>query len=374
MRTTQFFAGLALLGVVACSKPSASDKASRLEELKKQQAELSNEIKALEEELMAKGEIPASGKLVVATTLEAAPFQTYLEVQGRVDARESVDVFAEMPGVIRTINVKAGQQVTKGTVLAEMENTMLRQTIEQTKTQYELTKTIFEKQKSLWDQKIGTEVQYLQAKAQKEALEKSLAALQAQLNMTRITAPVSGTVDEVNTRLGQAVSPNPMQPTFKIVNYNDMRVVADLAESNIAKVKQGDAVKLYFKDYEREETAKLTHVAKSINLVNRTFRVEANLNAGGKTYNPNMVVVMRINDYSVDSALTVPINVIQRSEQGSFLMVAEKKGKQMLARKRYVTVGRTYGSQAQITDGLQAGDQVITVGYSDLNDGQEIRF
>lgn len=374
MRITQFFAGLALLGVVACGKPSASDKASRLEELKKQQAELSNEIKALEEELMAKGEIPAAGKLVVATTMEAAPFQTYLEVQGRVDARESVEVFAESPGVIRTINVKAGQQVTKGTVLAEMENSMLRQTIEQTKTQYELTKTLFEKQKSLWDQKIGTEVQYLQAKAQKEALEKSLAALQAQLNMTRITAPVTGTVDEVNVRLGQAVSPNPMQPTFKIVNYNDMRVVADLAESNIAKVKMGDDVKLYFKDYDREETAKLTHVAKSINLINRTFRVEANLNAGGKTYNPNMVVVMRINDYSVDSALTVPVNVVQRSEQGSFLMVAEKKGTQLLARKRYVTVGRTYAAQAEIIDGLQNGDQVITVGYNDLNDGQEIRF
>lgn len=374
MRTTQILAGLALLGVIACGKPSASDKASRLEELKKQQAELTNEIKALEEELMAKGEIPASGKLVVATTLETAPFQTYLEVQGRVDARESVEVFAEMPGVIRTINVKAGQQVSKGTVLAEMDNTVLRQAMEQAKTQYELTKTMFEKQKSLWDQKIGTEVQYLQAKAAKEGLEKSIAGMQAQLNMTRITAPVSGTVDEVNTRLGQAVSPNPMQPTFKIVNYNDMRVVADLAESNIAKVKQGDAVKLYFKDYDREETAKLTHVAKSINLINRTFRVEANLNAGGKTYNPNMVVVMRINDYSADSALTVPINVIQRSEQGSFLMVAEKKGKQLLARKRYVTVGRTYASQAQIIDGLQAGEQVITVGYNDLNDGQEIRF
>lgn len=374
MRTTQILAGLALLGVIACSKPSASDKASRLEELKKQQAELTNEIKALEEELMAKGEIPASGKLVVATTLETTPFQTYLEVQGRVDARESVEVFAEMPGVIRTINVKAGQQVSKGTVLAEMDNTVLRQAMEQAKTQYELTKTMFEKQKSLWDQKIGTEVQYLQAKAAKEGLEKSIAGMQAQLNMTRITAPVSGTVDEVNTRLGQAVSPNPMQPTFKIVNYNDMRVVADLAESNIAKVKQGDAVKLYFKDYDREETAKLTHVAKSINLINRTFRVEANLNAGGKTYNPNMVVVMRINDYSADSALTVPINVIQRSEQGSFLMVAEKKGKQLLARKRYVTVGRTYASQAQIIDGLQAGEQVITVGYNDLNDGQEIRF
>lgn len=374
MRTTQIIAGLALLGVIACSKPSASDKAKRLEELKKQQAELATEIKTLEEELMAKGEIPASGKLVVATTLEAAPFETYLEVQGRVDARESVEVYAEMPGTVRTINVKVGQQVAKGTVLAELENAPLRQTIEQTKTQYELTKTMFEKQKGLWEQKIGTEVAYLQAKAAKEGLEKTLAGLEAQLDMTRIKAPVAGTVDEVNTRLGQAVSPNPMQSTFKIVNYNDMRVVADLAESNIAKVKLGDAVKLYFKDYDREETAKLTHVAKTINLINRTFRVEANLNTGGKTYNPNMVVVMRINDFSADSALTVPVNVIQRSEQGSFLMVAEKKGKQLVARKRYVTVGRTYASQAQITDGLQAGEQVITVGYNDLNDGQEIRF
>ncbi|MBA4304980.1 MAG: efflux RND transporter periplasmic adaptor subunit [Sphingobacteriaceae bacterium] len=372
MRTTQIIAGLALLGVIACSKPSASDKANRLEELKKQQAELSNEIKALEEELMAKGEIPASGKLVVATTMEAAPFQTYLEVQGRVDARENIDVSAEGMGVVRKINVTVGQQVAKGAVLAELDNELYTKPLDELKTQLEFAKTVFAKQKSLWDEGIGTELQYLQAKNQKESLEKRLASLLTQLDKTRIVAPVSGTVDEVMVKLGQQIAPG--MPTFRVVNYNDMRVVADLAESNIAKVKLGDAVKLYFKDYDREETAKLSHVAKSINLINRTFRVEANLNTSGKTYNPNMVVVMRINDFSVDSALTVPINVIQRSEQGSFLMVAEKQGKQMLSRKRYVTVGRTYASQAQITDGLKAGDQVITVGYNDLNDGQEIRF
>lgn len=372
MRTTQIFAGLALLGVIACSKPSASDKAKRLEELKKQQAELATEIKTLEDELMAKGEIPASGKLVVATTLTAAPFETFLEVQGRVDARESVDVSAENMGVVRKINVRVGQQVAKGAVLAELDNDLISKPLEELKTQLEFAKTLFAKQKSLWDEGIGTELQYLQAKNQKESLEKRMASLQTQLEKTRIVAPVAGVVDEVSIKLGQQIAPG--LPTFRVVNYNDMRVIADLAESNIAKVKQGDDVRLYFKDYNREETAKLTYVAKSINMINRTFRVEANLNTAGKTYNPNMVVVMRINDYSADSALTVPVNVIQRSEQGSFLMVAEKKGKQLIARKRYVTVGRTYASQAQITDGLKAGDQVITVGYNDLNDGQEIRF
>lgn len=366
------FAVIALAGITACSTEATSDKAALLEDLKKQQAELAIQIKQLESELIETGELPPSGKQVVVEDVVSGPFETYLEVQGRVDARESLDATAENMGVIRRINVKAGDQVAKGAVLAELDNDILTRSIEEVKSKYDFSKDLFVKQENLWKQKIGSEVQYLQAKNQKESLENSLATLRTQLEKTRIIAPVAGTVDEVSVKLGQAVSPG--FPAFKVVNYNNMRVVAELAESYISKVKKGDDVLLYFKDYEKESPTKVSYVAKTINQINRTFRVEANLDTRTATYNPNMIVVLRINDYAVDSAITVPVNLIQRAETGFYVMIAEQKDKQWFARRQAVTTGKTYGSRTEITAGLTPNSKLITVGYADLNEGQEIRF
>lgn len=372
MLRKSLFAVIALAGITACSTEATSDKAALLEDLKKQQAELAIQIKQLETELMDSGELPLSGKQVVVEAVTSGPFETYLEVQGRVDARESLDATAQNMGIIRRINVNVGDQVAKGAVLAELDNDMLKRSMDEVKTQYDFAKALFVKQENLWKQKIGSEVQYLQAKNQKESLEGRLATLQTQLDMTRITAPVAGTVDEVNVKLGQAVSPG--LPAFKVVNYNDMRVVAELAESYISKVKKGDDVLLYFKDYDKESPAKVSYVAKTINQINRTFRVETNLDTRNATYNPNMIVVLRINDYAVDSAITVPINLIQRAETGTYVMVAEQKDKQWFARRQVVTTGKTYGARTEILSGLQPNNKLITVGYADLNEGQEIRF
>jgi RND family efflux transporter MFP subunit len=366
------FAVIALAGITACSTEATSDKAALLEDLKKQQAELAIQIKQLESELTESGELPPSGKQVVVEGVESGPFETYLEVQGRVDARESLDATAENMGIVRSINVKAGDKVAKGAVLAELDNDLLKRSIDEVRTQYDFAKQLFVKQENLWKQKIGSEVQYLQAKNQKESLEGRLATLQTQLNMSRITAPVAGTVDEVNIKLGQAVSPG--LPAFKVVNYNNMRVVAELAESYISKVKKGDDVLLYFKDYDKESPAKISYVAKTINQMNRTFRVETDLDTRTATYNPNMIVVLRINDYAVDSAITVPINLIQRAETGMYIMVAEQKDKQWFARRQAISTGKTYGSRTEITAGLSLSSKLITVGYADLNEGQEIRF
>lgn len=366
------FALVALAVLAACNNEAPTDKTAQLEDLKKQQAELAVKIKALEDELMANGELPASGKQVVVAPVGSSPFKTYLEVQGRVDARESLDATAQSMGIVRSIFVRTGDQVAQGALLAELDNDLLKKSMEEAKTQYTLLKQLFEKQENLWKQKIGSEVQYLQAKTQKEAAENRMATLQAQIEMSRIKAPVAGTVDEVNIKLGQAVSPG--LPAFKVVNYNDMRVVAELAESYISKVKKGDDVLLYFKDYERETPAKVSYVAKTINQINRTFRVETNLDTRDASYNPNMIVVLRINDYAVDSAITVPVNLVQRSESGSYVMVAEQENKQWVAKRKVVTLGKSYASRIEVLDGLHPNDRLITVGYSDLNEGQEIRF
>lgn len=356
----------------ACNSSKSDDPKTRLEELRKQQAALTTEIKKLEAELEASGDIKVASKTVAVTTLATGEFKTYIDVQGRVDARENVDVSAESMGVVRSILVRSGDQVKKDQVLAELDQKLIKKSIDQVKTQLNLATTLFNKQEALWKQKIGSEVQYLSAKAQKEGLEQNLAALNEQLNMSRVKSPIDGVVDEVNLKIGQAVQPG--IPLVRVINYNDLRVVADLAESNIAKVKSGDKVKVLFKDLNKEIDANVSYAAKAINPMTRTFRVEVKITANQRDYYPNMISQVRINDYTNPSALTIPINIVQKSEMGDFVFVAVKNGKKYTAEKRTITTGRTYGASTEVISGLQAGDQVISTGYNDLNEGQVINF
>lgn len=234
---SRILAAIALILVAyACTDNKASDKAAKLEELRKQQATLTIEIKKLEAELQATGEIKIASKAVLVTELKPVEFQSYIDVQGRVDARENVDVTAKSMGIIKTISVAVGQSVTKGQVLAELDNDPVKKSIEELKSKLQYVTTVYKKRETLWKQKIGSEMEYLSAKNDKESLELSLASLEEQLDMTRIKSPITGVVDDVNIKVGQAVQPG--VPAFKVVNYNDLRVVAELAESHISKVKK----------------------------------------------------------------------------------------------------------------------------------------
>lgn len=370
---SRILAAIALLLVAyACTNNKASDKAARLEDLRKQQATLTTEIKKLEAELQATGEIKVASKAVLVTEVKPIEFKSYIDVQGRVDARENVDVTAESMGILKTINVKVGQSVNKGQILAELDNDPVKKGIEEVKSQLDFATTLFKKRESLWKQKIGSEVEYLTAKNQKEGLELRLASLNEQLDMTRIKSPISGVIDDVNIKVGQAVQPG--FPAFKVVNYNDLRVVAELAESHISKVKQGDKVKLFFKDLNKEVDAVVSFTAKTINQINRTFRVEIQLAANSRDYYPNMITLVRINDYTNASALVIPVNLIQRSELGTFIFVASTKDKQKVAEKRSITTGKSYGANIEVLTGLTAGEAVISTGYTDLNEGQVINY
>lgn len=356
----------------ACNSSKSDDPKTRLEELRKQQAALTTEIKKLEAELEASGDIKVASKTVAVSTLATGEFKTYIDVQGRVDARENIEVTSETMGVVDKIRVRSGDVVKKGQILAELDQKIIKASIEQLMPQLNLYTTIFNKQEALWKQKIGSEIQYLNAKAQKESTEKTLAGLNEQLKLLQIKSPIDGVVDEVNLKLGQGVSPG--VPLFRVVNYNDLRVVADLAESNIAKVKSGDKVKVLFKDLNKEIDANVSYAAKAINPMTRTFRVEVKITANQRDYYPNMISQVRINDYTNPSALTIPINIVQKSEMGDFVFVAVKNGKKYTAEKRTITTGRTYGASTEVVSGLQAGDQVISTGYNDLNEGQVINF
>ncbi|MCF8193596.1 MAG: efflux RND transporter periplasmic adaptor subunit [Bacteroidia bacterium] len=371
-----------VLGITAglltsCGEEKAQDPAGRLKELQAEQARIGAEIQKLQKELSQSGSKTKDNtaantktKVVQALTLEEGPFRTWVEVQGTVDARQSIEVTAESMGVVRNIKVKEGQKVTKGQILAELDQTVLLQSIEEIKGQLDFAKQLYTKQSNLWKQNIGSEVQYLNAKNQKESLERRLSTIESQLDMTRIKAPVSGTVDQVYLKLGQSTAMG--MPAVRVVNFNDLRVITDLSESYVSRVREGATVDLEFKDLNLSAQGRIAYVARSISALNRTFRAEVPLNNREGLYRPNMIVGMKINDYSTNKAIKIPVNLLQNSDEGTFVMVVRGEGTNLKASRVSVTPGRSNGIETEILQGLQAGDRIITTGYNDLNDGQAI--
>ena len=371
-----------VLGITAglltsCGEEKAQDPAGRLKELQAEQARIGAEIQKLQKELRQSGSKTADNtaantktKLVQTLTLEEGPFRTWVEVQGTVDARQSIEVTAESMGVVRNIKVKEGQKVSKGQILAELDQTVLLQSIEEIKGQLDFAKQLYTKQSNLWKQNIGSEVQYLNAKNQKESLERRLSTIESQLDMTRIKAPVSGTVDQVYLKLGQSTAMG--MPAVRVVNFNDLRVITDLSESYVSRVREGASVELEFKDLNLSAQGRIAYVARSISALNRTFRAEVPLNNREGLYRPNMIVGMKINDYSTNKAIKIPVNLLQNSDEGTFVMVVRGEGTNLKASRVSVTPGRSNGIETEILQGLQAGDRIITTGYNDLNDGQAI--
>lgn len=355
---------------VACSKPA--DKKSELEKLKKEHDELAVKIKALESELQVSDTNKVSKVTAVAITeATAVEFNHYLEVQGKVDGEDNIAVSAQMPGAITAVYVKEGDAVRKGQILAQIDNAVMMQQISSTKQQLDFATNLYAKQKALWDQQIGSEVQYLTSKNTKENLEKALATLNDQLEMTRIKSPINGSVEEVNLKVGQMA--NPGLPAVRVVNFSSVKVVAEIAEAYAPKVKPGNKVVVFFPDFNTEIVSQIRFTSKYINPINRTFQSEVRLGPSKVEYRANMMAVVRINDYRNPSAFTVPITLIRETEAGKYIYVAvEEKGK-LVARRLPVKVGSTYNGLAEITEGITAGDKIITTGFNGLIDGELIQ-
>lgn len=352
--------------LVACGG-GGSDKKAELEKLKKQKADLEVKITALQEEIL-KTDTTIKEKItdVVAIPVTIAPFKTYIEIQGRIDADENVFISTEMPGTITKINVKVGDQVSKGTVLAETDVRPQYQQLAELQTNLDLAKQSYEKVKSLWDQKIGTEMQYLQSKASKEGLESRIAGVQEQIRMSKIISPINGTVDNVNLKLGQSVAPG-MQ-AISVINFSNLKVKAEVAESYASRVKTGNEVLVLFPDTKDTIASKINYASRGINALTRTFGVEVYLDTKGE-YHPNMVTKLKINDYtSPKPEITVPVKFIQKGAAESFVLVAEN-GK---AVKKVVKINHEYAGIAEVTEGLKEGDMIITEGYDLINDGDKI--
>jgi len=362
-----------LAGVTACGVKKDGNKLdkdkAKLAELKKQDGDLRDKIEALQDTINAEGGKQVKTIHVSAQEVAVAPFRHYVQVQASVYGQDNINVSPETPGVIKSIYVTEGDKVTKGQVLAVVDDAVLQQNIQEVQTQLDLAKTLYEKQKGLWDQKIGTEVQYLNAKSQYESLQKRMASIQDQDNMTKIKSPIDGTVDAVSIKVGESVAPG--LPSIQVVNTDQLKVKGNVDEAYISDIHPGDSLTITFPDLHKDVKSVATYVSKAIDQVNRTFTVEVGL-PQGPDYHPNMIATMNIVDYSSRNAIVVPINVVQSDPTGSFVFVAETNNGTTTAKKTMVTVGRVFNGNAEIINGLKAGDKIITIGYDDLNNGDAI--
>ncbi|MGC8866048.1 MAG: efflux RND transporter periplasmic adaptor subunit [Bacteroidales bacterium] len=366
------FVVLMTLIAVSCGE---KDPKARLEKLIAQREKLDAQISELRHQLSETDTTQRLPEIAVAV-LEMQPrqFKNYIEVQGRVDADENTEAVPKSPGVVEAIYVKEGDRVNKGQLLAELDTKVLRQSLEELKVQLDYATNLYNKQKALWEKNIGSEVQYLTAKNQKESLERRMATLKDQIDMAKIKAPVSGTVESVPFKVGQMISPGVPGSSIRVINMNSAKVVAELSEKYAPMIKTGAEVLIYIPDLGIETQSKIRFASRFIDPNNRTFKVEAGLSRAAAEFRANMVVVMKINDYTNNQAFIVPLNVVQKSASGDFVWVARREGQRFVANARPVKVGRVYDGVAEIEQGLNAADRVIVNGYSGLKEGQPLKF
>ena len=367
-----FLSVVVIVGLLAGCSATSTDKKTQLEKLKEQRAKLDGEIKKLETEIGTINPAPVAEKSREVGVMELTPkkFDYFVQTQGAVEAIDNILVSAKTMGVISTVYVREGEVVKRGQTLAQIDNSVIVSNINELKSSIELANTVYQRQKNLWDQKIGTEVQYLQAKNNKESLEKRLATLNEQLDMSKIKSPIDGSVDEVDVKIGQNVAPG--MPALRVVSFDKLKMKANVSEAYVVQIKTGNKVVVTFPDINKEIEAKVTFVGKTINQLSRTFPVEVAL-PSYDDLRPNMSGVLRVVFQTVPDAMTVPVNVVQEINGQKVVYIAVTEGTKTIARRKVVEVAGIYGNVAQIK-GLNAGDKVIVVGYQGLNDGEFVKF
>lgn len=317
----------------------------------------------------------AEEALVSVLTVKDTIFNHYLEVQGNVNTKENILIQPEMPGTLVTLNVIAGQKVTKGQVLGRTDDGGMSQQLASVENQYNLAKTTFERQKNLWDQKIGSEIQFLQAQTQMIGLQKSVLQMKAQLSKTLIKAPFTGTIDEIFVERGQVVAPS-VQGLMRIVNLNNMFLSTSVPESYIGKLKVGTVVNVRLESLGKNYIGHVRQVGNNINPANRSFSIEVSVPNPDNLLRPNQVAKLQIIDYTKKNAVVVPTNVILSNGDGTkFVYIADKvNGKTAVAKKVVVTIGQASENVTEILSGLNAADVIVTEGLNTLEEGTKLNF
>jgi RND family efflux transporter MFP subunit len=367
--------------VMGCQAPATDGEIpAELEEkktlLREKQAELqalTQEIEALEAAIYEQD--PAAvpqGALVSTKVLARSAFAHYVTVQGSVLADDYIDLTPEVGGRILRLTVAEGDYVRQGQLVAEIDGEQIRKQMAELETALDLATTVYERQKRLWDQNIGSEIQYLEAESNKNRLEKNMELLQLQLQKTKVYAPASGVVDRLVLQTGELAAPG--APILLLLNMARLKVVADVPENYLTAVRRGETVKVAVPALNLETTAPVSLIGQTIDPANRTFKVEVNLPANPQL-KPNLLAEMQIQDFAEEDAVTIPLDRVQQEVSGQrFVYVVGKGNEGPVARKVYIEIGRSYEGEVIVTNGLTGEEELIMDGARELSDGQQLRI
>jgi RND family efflux transporter MFP subunit len=310
---------------------------------------------------------------VTTDTVKVKTFEHFFEVHGNVEVEENAVLFAEAPGTIKKIAVKEGQQVKKGQLIIALDASAAESGLKELQKGYELANKVFEKQSALWEQKIGSEIQFLEAKNRKESLEQKLTTMKEQLDMYNIRAPFAGIVDEIKPRVGEAAAPG--FPVARVLNLRKIYLESDVSEKYVSTLKAGSFVSVMFPSLGEAVTAKVTRVGNFINPANRTFKLRVEFpNPSGK-YKPNQLAILKIRDYMAEGAIVIPSKTIQQDRDGNnYVYTFKNDGKNDRVEKRIVQVGKEYKGAAEILKGLGSNAVFIGKGAKNVQSGDAIEL
>jgi membrane fusion protein (multidrug efflux system) len=365
---------LIILGTFLLTACGPRDQQSQLQRMERQRDALNEKIELLKAELAQgrSGEPQVREQLMYVAVSEVKPevFQHFIKVQGTVESDNNILIPSQTSGIVKKILVDEGDRVTKGQLLAELDGAIYESNIAEVENALDLAITIFERRKRLWDKNIGSEIEFLQAKNNKENLEKRLETLQEQYQLTKITSPINGNVDDILIKEGEMAATG--GGTIRIVQLSRLKIAAALSENHISRVKKNDIVRVEIPVLGLHFENSIGSVSQVIDPDNRTFEIEIEVPREQKNIKPNMLAVVTITDYTNPQAIVVPQNIIQKTATEQFLFIASGENGRWIARKKVVQTGESNDNRAEITVGLEEGDFIITFGFQNLADGQTV--
>ena len=366
----------ALTMIGGCGNSNGSDKIEKRIQAKREAiARLEVEIHSLENQLQKQvSTAPDRGVPVVTKSLQPQSFEHFILVNGTVEAVKEAFISPELNGQIKRIHVSEGDIVTAGNLLVSLNSSVIERSIAEVETQLELASTIYAKRKGLWEKKIGSEIQFLEARNQKKSLENKLETLQAQLEMTRIKAPIQGIVDQIASKEGELAAPG--QLLIQLVCLDELTINADVSEAYLPNIRKDGPAEVSFPSFpEMKVNTRIHRIGNTINPQNRTFEVQIHLRNEKQLLKPNMLALLKLRDFQSDNALVIPSILIKNDRQGAYVFLMEKGEDEIpRARKVYVKAGMTQGSQTMITEGLSANQMLIVQGYNLVKNGASVRL
>ena len=378
---------LMALVIISCGGGNSSSVekvlAADIKTIRAKRTEVETQLKALEDQIALLDSAIAAkddnAKLPLVTTFEAKEqrFDHFLELQGDVTTKQNVLIYPEMSGTLQRVYVKEGQKVGKGQLLASIDDGGLYSQLAQMKTQLDLAKTTFDRQKRLWDQNIGSEIQYLEAKTLYEAQESAVAQMRSQVDKSSIRAPFSGIIDDVIKDQGTVVAPGPGSEVFRIVNLSNMYIKVEVPESHLPNVTPGKEAKVYFPVLGDSVITKIRQTGNFINPANRAFTVEIPVPGKDGKVKPNLTAKVMINDYTNEKAILIPQSIVSENAQGEqyvYLIAADSSSSESVAKKTIITTGKTQGDYVEVLSGINNGDGIIDEGARSIRDGQKVKI